>query len=300
MELYQLRSFVTVANTGNLTQASEQLFTSQPAVSAHIKALEEEFEMQLFKRSPKGMTLTANGILLKEKALKVLESSNELKVQAATLKGELAGTIKIGLNADAYYLRLSDWHQYLLEHFPRLNVELIQGTSIKLVDDVATGRLDASFIAVDLEHEELENIRLLNGYALVAASPKWQSKMHNAKVDDLALLPWIQPESYCVYHQFINDLFTNKKPNNITTSASEEFTISLLLSGTGLSLIRDDQADELLMNNEIVVWDEVTFPLPLNFTYLKKRATDPIIQCLLDVIPRFFDPQNIGQSRESS
>ncbi len=300
MELYQLRSFITVANTGNLTQASELLFTSQPAVSAHIKALEEELDIQLFKRSPKGMTLTANGVLLKEKALIVLESSNELKAQAASLKGELAGTIKIGLNADAHYLRLSEWHQYLQEHFPRLNVELIQSTSIKLTDDVASGKLDASFIAIEPENKALETIRLLNGYALVAAAPKWQQQLHLASVDDLALLPWIQPESYCVYHQFIDDLFTEKRPNNITTSASEEFTISLLLSGTGLSFVRDDQADELLKNNEIIVWDKVTFPLPLSLAYQKKRAKDPIIQCLLDVIPRFFNPPNSrAQTREA-
>lgn len=301
MELYQLRSFITVANTGNLTQASEQLFTSQPAVSAHIKALEEEFEMQLFKRSPKGMSLTANGILLKEKALKVLESSHELKVQAALLKGEIAGTIKIGLNADAHYLRLSHWHQYLLQHFPRLNIELVQGTSIKLIQDVESSKLDASFIALESNNNALTDIRLVNGFAVVAAAPKWHTLMHNASVADLAKLPWIQPESYCIYHQFINDLFVDNKPNNITTSASEEFTINLLMSGTGLSLIRDDQADELLNNGDIIIWDQKKFSLPLNLTYQKKRAIDPVIQCLLDVIPSFFDLQtNIKVQRDAS
>ncbi len=301
MELYQLRSFITVANTGNLTQASELLFTSQPAVSAHIKALEEEFEMALFTRTPKGMSLTPNGILLKEKALLVLESSNALKAQANSLKDELSGNIKIGLNADSEYLRLSHWHHFLLENFPRLNVELIQGTSLKLMQDVESGILDASFVALDVERKALSDIRLLNGYALVAAAPKWKQKLHNASVDDLSQLPWIQPESYCVYHQFINDLFAGNKPNNITTSASEEFTISLLMSGTGLSLIRDDQAEELLKNNDIIIWDKKRFPLPLNFVYQKKRANDPIIQCLLDVIPRFFKPQKtLSVIREAS
>lgn len=301
MELYQLRSFITVANKGNLTQASELLFTSQPAVSAHIKALEEEFDMKLFKRTPKGMTLTANGILLKEKAIKVLESSQELKAQAAEIKGDLAGNIRIGLNADANYLRLSQWHNYLLENFPRLNIELVQSTSKKLMQDVESGQLDASFTALDTKSEALENIRLFNGYAIVAAAPKWNKQVHNASVKDLASLPWIQAESYCIYHQFIDDLFEGNKPNNITTSASEELTINLLLSGTGLSLIRDDQADELLINDEIIIWDKKSFPLPLNFAYLKKRENDAVIQCLLDVIPRFFHQETlIEQTKKAS
>lgn len=63
MELYQLRTFVTVADTGNLTQAAERLFTSQPTVSAYIKALEEQLDIKLFDRTPKGMRLTDNGFL---------------------------------------------------------------------------------------------------------------------------------------------------------------------------------------------------------------------------------------------
>ncbi|MES9912641.1 MAG: LysR family transcriptional regulator, partial [Candidatus Sedimenticola sp. 4PFRAG1] len=54
MELYQLKTFVKVADEGHLTRAAEQLFTSQPAISAHIKALEEELGVVLFQRTPKG------------------------------------------------------------------------------------------------------------------------------------------------------------------------------------------------------------------------------------------------------
>ena len=61
MELYHLRTFVTVAEEGHLTRASERLFTSQPAVSAHIKALEEELGVTLFDRTPRGMQLTPAG-----------------------------------------------------------------------------------------------------------------------------------------------------------------------------------------------------------------------------------------------
>ncbi|SGZ10696.1 Probable transcriptional regulator, LysR family [Moritella viscosa] len=42
MEFYHLRSFVAVAQTGNLTQAAKRLYTTPPAISAHIKTLEEE------------------------------------------------------------------------------------------------------------------------------------------------------------------------------------------------------------------------------------------------------------------
>ena len=129
MELYQLRTFVTVADTGNLTQAAERLFTSQPAVSAHIKALVEELEIKLFDRTPKGMRLTENGSALREKAQLVLNAGTNLKLKAKTLQGILTGQAKIGLNADAEYLLLAKWHNSLISKHNQLKIQLTQGRS---------------------------------------------------------------------------------------------------------------------------------------------------------------------------
>ena len=61
MEIYQLRTFVTVAQQGHLTQAAELLHLSQPAVTAQIKALEEEVGMPLFERTAGGVNLSRIG-----------------------------------------------------------------------------------------------------------------------------------------------------------------------------------------------------------------------------------------------
>ena len=61
LDLQQLKAFAVVAETGQLTRAAERLHLSQPAVSAQIKALEDEFEQRLFERSSQGMQLTAIG-----------------------------------------------------------------------------------------------------------------------------------------------------------------------------------------------------------------------------------------------
>src|SRR5262252_9431477 len=61
MELYQLRSFLAVAEAGNLTRAAEKLHLSQPALSAQIRSLEDELEVTLFERTSGGMTPTAAG-----------------------------------------------------------------------------------------------------------------------------------------------------------------------------------------------------------------------------------------------
>ncbi len=58
MEIYQLRAFATAARLGNLTRTAEALHLTQPAITAQIKALEEELGVALFERRPGGITLT--------------------------------------------------------------------------------------------------------------------------------------------------------------------------------------------------------------------------------------------------
>lgn len=61
MDIYQLRTFVVVAREGSVTRASDVLHLSQPAVSAHIKAMEDGLGLSLFERTPRGMSLTQDG-----------------------------------------------------------------------------------------------------------------------------------------------------------------------------------------------------------------------------------------------
>ena len=98
MEFYHLRSFVVVAQTGNLTLAAKQLYTTPPAVSAHIKALEEELQVPLFIRTSKGMKLTEKGELLLKKAQKTLDSAFDLVNAAASSQDEIVGTFRLALN----------------------------------------------------------------------------------------------------------------------------------------------------------------------------------------------------------
>ena len=290
MELYQLRTFVTVAETANLTQAAERLFTSQPAVSAHIKALEEELEIKLFDRTPKGMRFTEKGISLREKAQAVLNAGNDLKLKAKTLQGVLTGQAKIGLNADAEYLLLAKWHNALVSQYSQLRMQLTQGTSVELLKKVSSGTLDVTFFSGDNDYKEIEHVDLCTTQAVIAAAPKWLEQIKNADIEDLSKLPWIYPEPLCIYHRFIRNIFskTESMPSMITSSADESSTNALLKSGVGLTFIRDDEADAMLKKGEIVVWPNEAFSLPLRIAYLSSRREDPIVKALIEVIEGKF------------
>ena len=290
MELYQLRTFVTVADVGNLTHAAERLFTSQPAISAHVKALEQELNVKLFDRTSKGMRLTAHGKVLIEKAHQVLNATNELRIEASTLSGELSGVVKIGLNTNAEFLQLSTLHQLLTEKSSRLKIQLAEGISTELLHEIRRGSLDGTFYFGTNPLKELQSIALTETTIVVASASKWKQQLIDATPTDLAKLPWIYPVPFCPYHQFVMGLFENvaEKPVWVADASSERSMNVLLRSGVGLALIRLDEAQPWVDQGLINIWQGQSFTLPLNFAYLKNREQDPLIQALLQSVKTAF------------
>ena len=97
MDINQLRAFITVAHTQNLTQAAERLFLSQPAVSAQIKAIESDVGTPLFIRTSNGMQLTRAGEVLLPEAEALMQHKHRLEKFAETLSEHFVSHAQLGL-----------------------------------------------------------------------------------------------------------------------------------------------------------------------------------------------------------
>jgi DNA-binding transcriptional LysR family regulator len=286
MELYQLRSFVAVAEAGHLTRAAEKLHLSQPAVSAQIKALEDELELVLFERTPSGMTLTFAGQRLLSGAEKILAATQELRNDAAALKGEVAGKLSVGTLSDPEFIRIGEFLGATVERHPLLQVELhheISGAAFAKVRDCA---LDASFYFGELAHPSVGGLRLRGITYRVAAPAAWKDRVVDADWSAIAALPWIITPPISTHHQLVQALFDKRgiEPTKVV-EADQEFVIAnLVVSGVGLSLIREELALDKQAAGEVCLWQDVRLETDLWFIYLLERQSDPVIRAALDVL----------------
>ena len=207
MELYQLRSFVVVAEMGHLTRAAEKLHLSQPAISAQIKALENEFELALFERSYSGMTLTPAGQRLLTDVERVLDAAQALRHVAKALKGEVTGRVRVGTSSDPGFIRVGDFLNVQIARHPLLQVELHQEVTGTAFAKVLDGDLDASFYYGDLEHPAMGRLRLRASDYRVAAPAAWSGRVIDASWNELVLQPWIITPSISSHHKLVRALF---------------------------------------------------------------------------------------------
>lgn len=283
MELYHLQTFVAVATEGHLTRAAERLFLSQPAVSGHIKALEEELGVKLFERSPRGMTLTPTGELLLEQAERALLATKTLYSQAQQLKRELVGTATLGTVSEPVALRLGAFLSGMVARHPALSIRLSQGVSGTVLKGVMTGELDAGYVLADEPDEELSWIRLAPVTLYVVAPVAWQEAIARADWRDLGAMPWIGTPPECSFHQIAEGLFKEHglSPSRVAIADQETTLKSLVAAGMGLALMREDQALEAERRGEVAIWPGLRRATTLWFVTRHQRASERLVQELI-------------------
>jgi DNA-binding transcriptional LysR family regulator len=284
MELYQLKTFVMVAEEGHLTRAAERLHASQPSVSGHIKALEEELGLTLFERTPKGMRLTTVGAALKARAEAVLKAANALRFEAIQLQGELRGELRLGLHIDPRWLRITELLSTLQAAHPSIELHYLQRMSWEAPGELLSGRLDAAFVNRVPEDDAVRAHKLETLDLAIVGPMAWRDRLQNADWPAIAALPWVWIHPLCPMYEVAETLFAKRGhvPIKAVIADQEAALRKLVASGVGLTLMHSREARA--EGDGLFIVQDKAGSVDLSFIYLKKRAEDPIINALLRVI----------------
>ena len=144
MTLKQLKYLVGIVDNGlNITSAAERLYTSQPGISKQLKQLEAELGMQLFTRKGKSLAaVTPAGREVIERARKILREVDNITSLASDLTAEQDGTLSIATTHTQARYVLPDVIKTFRERYPKVNLELHQGTSEQIAELVASQQVD--------------------------------------------------------------------------------------------------------------------------------------------------------------
>src|SRR5882762_5947757 len=174
MELSDLVTFSTVARTGGITRAADELNTVQSNITHRVKALEAEIGTPLFERHSRGMTLTGAGRRLLPYAQRMAVLSREA-VLAARDDGEPKGPLSIGSMETTAAVRLPSLLAEFHKRFPAVRLSLRTSTTSDLVAAVLDGTLDGAFVAGPIEHAELSSTIAFREELVLVTARKWSS-----------------------------------------------------------------------------------------------------------------------------
>ena len=157
MDLRHLRTFLHVAELGSLSKAAERLHIAQPALGRQIKILEEELAQPLFVRHGRGMTLTASGQTLRERASSILRLVEDTRVEVSAARGAVRGSVSLGVPPTAGDVIAGPLVEAFVKRYPDVLVRIVPAFSGYLRDMLRWGDLD---LAIMYETADVQQLRL--------------------------------------------------------------------------------------------------------------------------------------------
>lgn len=146
MTISEIKYFVTVAKCLSFTKAADQLFISQPALSKHVRKMEEELNIQLFVRTNSGIRLTPAGRALYVGMSDIYDRYMDLVERAEKIQKGLDGSLRVAVLEQT---RVSDFMpliwKFFKETYPNVDLIFSDGSFSDIISDLYAGNLDLIF-----------------------------------------------------------------------------------------------------------------------------------------------------------
>lgn len=296
-----MRSFVAVAQEEHLTRAAERLHLSQPSISGHIKALEQEVGLPLFIRTPKGMSLTREGEVILAQALEVLKANQSLLARARALHTTRFVKMTIGVLAEDHFPELGDFIVQLKKHCPNIELHLEQhlsGTTLKYIE---SGRLDCGFILGAAHTPGMHATPVKKIRFRIVGPPAWAAQLDQADWNDIATLPWIFTPTECgISRVAMDSLRARGIEPRVTVTADSHTAISALLAAEiGIALMSEHAIETAASMEKIALWKQGSIETMAYFVHLRDRTADPLITLASGIIEELWSSKLEGGNTQA-
>src|SRR6478672_4581578 len=171
MTLTELKYIVAVARQKHFGHAAEACFVAQPTLSVAIKKLEEELGVTIFERGGSEVTMTPLGAQIVAQAERVLEQTAAIKEIAKQNKDPLAGPFRLGVIYTVAPYLLPPLVKNMIERVPQMPLVLQENFTVRLIEMLRQGELDAAIMALPFADQGLL-VQPLYDEPFVVAVPK--------------------------------------------------------------------------------------------------------------------------------
>ncbi len=292
--LTHVRTLQAVVGHGSFSRAAETLHLSQPAVSLHIRQLEDRAGHRLLERVGKRAFPTKAGEVLLEHAARALGELEAARQALERLRGVVAGRIRVGTGATASTYLLPPMLRRLQSRYPSLDLVVVTGNSAEIVAAVAANHLDLGIVTLPVSARSLAVSPLCIDPLVAIAAPghAWR-KRQVVMAPDLARHPLILYERGGTIRRVIDEWFRRARvmPRVAMELGNGEAIKKLVEAGLGLSItssmsIKAEARSGALMAMPL----EPTLSRRLGIVSRRDKPDSPALRVLLAGIQKLRTP----------
>lgn len=239
MEIRVLQYFLAITREESISKAAESLHLTQPTLSRQMKELEDEFGKQLFVRGNRKITLTEDGMLLRKRAIEILNLVEKTEAEMMNQTQELSGNIYIGCGETEGIRLIAKVINNVRKKYPQVYFHIYSGNSDDISERLEQGLLDFGIFigATNMTSFDFLNLPIHDTFGIYMRKDCPLASHLTITADDLRQLPLICSDQLMVKNLLAGWIGGNQRKFNIVSTYNLIYNASLLVEeGCGYAL----------------------------------------------------------------
>jgi len=287
MDLRDLQYFLHLSNSLHFARSSRELHISPSGLTRSIQRLEQELNVDLFERDNRTVRLTKTGFLLRDYAIKTLESLSRLRSTIQEQSTDLRGQLSLFCSVTASYSFLHDLLDRFRKNHPFIELQLHTGDSTEALVRVINEMDDVVIAALPPKLSDKLAFLPLARSALVCVGPTTDCPVQHmlrevASADDIdwKTLPVVMPETGLTRARVV-DWFSRRdiSPLVYARVRGHEAMVSMASLGCGIAIVPRLVLDNSPMRDKLRILPVMTElePFMIGLCAMKRKMSDPLI-----------------------
>ena len=239
----QLRYFIAVANTAQISRAAMELNVSQSAVTTAVKQLEETVGAQLLHRHASGVALTYEGNIFLDHAHRIMAALDEAVRSPSRLRDDVKGKLRLAMTYTVAGYFIPPYIERFVRAFPGVDLQLTEASRNAIEDGLVSGTFD---LAVMLTSNIVNQEGISYDTLLQSRRRLWLPSQHpllassSVSLQDVAREPYIMltvDEASNTAQRYWNR--NSLRPQTIFRTSSVEAVRSMVANGMGVTILSD-------------------------------------------------------------
>jgi len=254
MDFDQLETFLEVARLSSFSRAAEKRFRTQPAISAQIRALEEEIGARILDRSGGKVSITAAGKLFQKYAEETLDARKAVLTAIAETERVPRGEIIVGANEGTCLHILPEVFAQFKKQYPDVAVNIKSADYAKILDSVIDNSVDFGVVSMPVSDPRLTVVLIHRDELVIIVPPQHPlAKLKSATIADAARFPLVVPKAGHTRDALEDLFYENKlKPRYAMELDSSELLKRFVAADVGVGFIARSNVQEDVRANVLV------------------------------------------------
>ena len=305
MDFDQLETFLEVARTLSFSRAAEKRFRTQPAISAQIRALEEEIGARLFDRSGGKVSLTAAGKAFQRYADDSLLSRRTIVATLAEMERIPRGEIVVAANEGTCLHVLPEVFAQFKRAYPKVAVSIMRSEHARVLESVIDNTVDFGVVTMPMTDKRLEAVAIHRDELVLIVPPQHplaaMAKRKPPALNDVAQYPLVMPK-FGRTRDALEALFHERalKLNIAMDLDSSELLKRFVAANVGVGFIARSNVVEDVRAGVLtaIAMPEVQVRRDLALVFRKDKALSRAALAFIDVTAKIKTPQGMVKEAE--